>query len=58
MISGSLTIQRKDRNMADTQIDVSRLFAKIGQQLVVIEMQAERIQQLEAEMKALKESGK
>ena len=44
--------------MADTQIDVSRLFAKIGQQLVVIEMQNERIQQLEAEVKELKESGK
>ena len=44
--------------MADTQIDISRLFAKIGQQQIVIEMQAERIQQLEAEVKALKESGK
>jgi hypothetical protein len=44
--------------MADTQIDVSRLFAKIGQQQIVIEMQAERIQQLEAEVKALKESSK
>ena len=44
--------------MAETQIDVSRLFAKIGQQQIVIEMQAERIQQLEVEMKELKETGK
>ncbi len=32
--------------MADQQVDISRLFAKIGQQQIIIEMQSERIQEL------------